>query len=71
MTHFFLRFGRAIVISRRHKRVRNGLIFFFRHFFLVVSALFVMELLVILLGVGNIFLPVPRHVWESVSKLVF
>lgn len=46
-----------LLISNRHKSVRNGLVHFFTWLLLIAAVVLIFELVLILFGVGDIFLP--------------
>jgi hypothetical protein len=63
------RFGKFMVVSRRNKTVRAGLLFLVRNFFLLTSILLAVEILLILLGINGICLPMTRQMREIAAKL--
>jgi hypothetical protein len=71
MTKFFLKMGHFLVFSKRHKSIRGSIVFLFANFLLLASIVFVVEIILIFLGMGNVFLPLTRAVSDFLSKLVF
>lgn len=71
MTKFFLKMGHFLVFSKRHKSIRGGVVFLFANFLLLASIVFIVEIILIFLGMGNVFLPLTRAISEFLSKLVF
>ena len=74
MSKFFLRIGGLLFFSKRRQSVRGSIIFLLTNFLLLAGAIFTLEIIVIFLGVENIFLPM-THVTHSVltflTKLVY
>jgi len=68
---WFFSFGQKIVLSRRHNSVRKGFVFFVTNFFLFAGILFAVEIALILLGIGNIFLPWTRQALDILNRLLF
>jgi hypothetical protein len=71
MTKFILKAGHFLVFSKRHKSIRGSIVFLFANFLLLASIVFVVEIILIFLGMGNVFLPFTRAVSDFLSKLVF
>jgi hypothetical protein len=63
--------GHFLVFSKRHKSIRGGVVFLFANFLLLASIVFIVEIILIFLGMGNVFLPLTRAISEFLSKLVF
>jgi hypothetical protein len=62
---------RRLIISQRSKSVRQSLIYLFTHLLLLAGVVFTFEIILILLGVGNIFLPVTHKAMGFISGLIF
>jgi hypothetical protein len=71
MAKFFLQLGGLVFFSRRHKSVRSSIIFLLANFLLLTAIIFTVEIILICLGVGNIFVPLTSSVWGLLTKLVF
>jgi hypothetical protein len=74
MSKFFLRIGGLVFFNKRHQSVRSSIIFLLTNFLLLAGAVFTIEIILIFLGVGNIFLPMTRmthSVWAFLTKLVY
>jgi hypothetical protein len=71
MAKLFLQLGGLLFFSRRHNRVRNGIIFLLTNFLLLAAVIFTVEIILIFLGVGNVFVPMTSSVWSLLNKLVF
>ena len=71
MSRFILGIGQRLVISNRHKSVRKGIIFFFTNLLLFAGLVFAVEIALILLGIGNIFLPWTRQALVFLNTLLF
>lgn len=70
MYNFFLRMGGLLFISKRHKSVRGGVMFLLTNVLLLASAMFFLEILLIYLGVGNIYVPMTHAISEFLSEVV-
>jgi hypothetical protein len=71
MSKFILKLGHFLVFSKRHKSIRGGIVFLFANFLLLASIVFIVEIILIFLGMGNVYLPLTRAVSDFLSKLVF
>lgn len=71
MAKFFLHVGGAFLFNRRLKRVRNSIIFLFANFLLLASFVFTIEIILIFLSMGNVFVPMTSAVGDFLTKLVF
>jgi hypothetical protein len=71
MVKFFLRLGGLLFFNKRHNRIRNGIIFLLTNFLLLAAVIFTLEIILIFLGVGNVFVPMTSSVWGLLNKLVF
>lgn len=71
MPKFFLDFGHFLVFSKKHKSIRGGIVFLFANFLLLAGIVFIVEIILIFLGMGNIFFPLTRTVSDFLSRLVF
>ena len=59
------------MISNRSKSVRKGFILFLTNLLLFAGLVFTIEIALILLGIGNIFLPWTRQALEVLNKFLF
>jgi hypothetical protein len=71
MSKFFLTLGHFLIFSKKHKSIRGSIVFLFTNFLLLVSIVFIVEIVLIFLGMGNVFLPLTRTVSDFLSGLVF
>lgn len=71
MGRFFFGIGQRLVISNRHNSVRKGFIFFMTNLLLFAALVFAVEIALILLGIGNIFLPWTRQALNFLNSLLF
>jgi hypothetical protein len=74
MSKFFLRLGGLLLFNKRHQSVRGSIIFLLTNFLLLAAAIFTLEIILIFLGVENIFLPmthVTHSVFEFLRRLVY
>ena len=71
MARNLLEIGQWLIISNRHSSVRRGFVLLMANLFLLAGLIFAVEIALILLGVGNIFLPWTRQALDFLNKLVF
>ena len=71
MGRFFFGIGQRILISNRHQSVRKGFIFFITNLMLFVAIVFAVEIALILLGMGNIFIPWTRQALNLLNSWLF
>lgn len=71
MGKFFFRFGKLLMISRRHRNVRKSVIFLFKNLLILAGLIFTLEIVLILLGVGDIILPIPFLSGDFLIDLLF
>jgi hypothetical protein len=74
MSKFFLRIGGLLFFSKRRQSVRGSIIFLLTNFLLLAGAIFTIEIILIFLGVQNIFLPMTRvthSMWAFLTRLVY
>ncbi len=69
MAHFLFRIGKRLMISKRNRNVRGWIIFLFTHFLLLAGIVFSIEIILILLGVGDIFIPFSGKIFKLLSGL--
>ncbi len=71
MRHFFLRLGEGLIFSRKHKSVRGGVLFLLANLLVIAGIVFIVELVLVFLGMDNFFIPLTRTISEFLSKVVF
>lgn len=74
MSKLILRLGGLLLFSRRRQSVRGSIIFLLTNFLLLACAVFTLEIVLIFLGVENIFLPMTRvthSVFAFLTRLVY
>ena len=71
MSKFFLALGHFLIFSKKHKSLRGSIVFLFANFLLLASIVFILEIALIFLGMGNVFLPLTRTVSDFLTGLVF
>jgi hypothetical protein len=71
MGRFFIRLGEGLFFSRKHKSVRGGIVFLFANLLILASIVFVMEIILVFLGMDNFFIPLTHPISEFLSKVVF
>lgn len=63
--------GRRLLISKRHKSVRQSLIYLLTHIFFAGVVIFIIELLLIFLGISNISIPLNTRAISILSQILF
>jgi hypothetical protein len=71
MGRFFIRLGEGLFFNRKHKSVRGGIIFISANLLLLASVVFIIEIILVFLGMDNFFVPLTHPVSEFLSKVVF
>ncbi len=71
MADLILRLGGRLVFSRRHQCVRRSVVFLIANALVVAGVVFAVELLVILLGLENVFLPLTSDTLSFLTRLFF
>jgi hypothetical protein len=71
MGSFFIRLGEGLFFSRKHKSVRGGILFLFANLLLLASMVFIVEIILVFLGMDNFFIPITRPISEFLSKVMF
>jgi hypothetical protein len=71
MSRFFIHLGELLFFNKRHKSVRSSIIFLITNFLLLAAVIFAVEIILIFLGVGNVFVPMTSSVWKFLTNLVF
>jgi hypothetical protein len=71
MRHFFLRLGEGLFFSRKHKSVRGGVLFVFTNLLVLAAVIFLIEIVLVFLGMDNFFIPLTHPISEFLSKVMF
>lgn len=71
MGKLLLHIGQRLMISRRNRSVRQSIILLFTNILLLAGIIFTFEIALILLGVGNIFLPWTTKTMQMLHNLFF
>lgn len=71
MADLILRLGGRLVFSRRNQCVRRSVVFLVANALVVAGVVFALELLVILLGLENVFLPLTSDTLSFLTRLFF
>jgi len=69
MAELILRLGNRLLFSKRKKCVRNGLVHFSINALLVGAFIFAVETVIILLGLGDIFIPLKKETLSFLATL--
>ena len=67
----FLEIGQRLLVSSRHHSMRRGFVFILTNLLLLAGLVFAVEIALILLGIGNVFLPWTRQALDFLNRLVF
>jgi hypothetical protein len=71
MGRFLFGLGKLLMISRRQRRIRKGVVFLFTNLLFLIAFIFGLEILLIILGINNISLPIPFLTSDLLTKLLF
>ncbi len=71
MTKLLFKIGNLVIFSRKHKRVRRSVLLLVSNLFLAAGVIFVLEIALIFMGVGNIYLPLTRSARDFLSSIIF
>lgn len=63
--------GKRLMISNKNRSVRQGVIYLFTNLLLLSGIVFTLEIVLILLGIGDIFIPLTQRALGFLSGLVF
>ncbi len=69
MADLILRLGSRLIFSRRNQCVRKGVVFLVTNGLVAAGVVFAVELLVILLGLENVFFPLTHDTLSFLTKL--
>jgi|WetSurMetagenome_2_1015567.scaffolds.fasta_scaffold00056_13 hypothetical protein len=71
MVRFLRNLGGILLFNKHHSSVRSGVIYLLTNFLLLAGIVFTVEIVLICLGVGNVFVPMTSAVWDFLTRLVF
>ena len=71
MARFFLRLGGVLFFNKHHKSVRSSVILLLTNLLLLAGIIFTVEIVLIFLGIGNVFVPMTSAAWDFLLKLVY
>ncbi len=71
MAKNFLEISRHVYVGSRHGIIRQVFVLIMANLFLLAGLVFALEIALILMGVGNIFLPWTREAIDYLNKLLF
>ncbi len=71
MARLFLNLSNMLIISRKSKSVRKGVLVFFNNILVFAAIIFTLEIILIFLGIGDIFIPLTRSAREFISNWFF
>ncbi|NLD99131.1 MAG: hypothetical protein GX640_04600 [Fibrobacter sp.] len=69
MGKLILSLGRRLMISNTNHSVRHGFILFFTYLLLAGGVIFSFEIILILLGVGDVFIPWTNKVLQLILRI--
>jgi hypothetical protein len=61
---------KRLFVSNRNRSLRQGLILLFTYTLIIGGIVFLLEIILILLGIGDIFLPWTSHSLDILRKLI-
>jgi hypothetical protein len=68
MAELILKLSNRLVFSKRRRCVRHGFLWFVTNGLLVGAIIFILEIILILLGLGNIFVPLSGDFFGFLSR---
>jgi hypothetical protein len=71
MRRLFIKLGEGLFFSRKYKSIRGGVIFLFANLLLLASIVFIIEIVLVFLGMDNFFVPLTHPISEFLSNVVF
>jgi hypothetical protein len=71
MGELLVRLGHRLIVSRRHQCIRRCVVFLVSNALLIGGVVFTLELLVICMGLDDIFLPLTRDTLSFLSRIFF
>lgn len=71
MGHFLLRIGKRLMISKRNRSVRGEIVFLFTHLLLLAGIIFTLEIILILMGMGNVFIPFTQKLLNFIVGMLY
>jgi len=69
MAELILRIGNRLMFSRRNRCVRRSVILLFTNFMIAASVVFILEVALILLGIGDVFIPLTHNTRDILAKI--
>ncbi|MFP4162623.1 MAG: hypothetical protein ACLFQB_10685 [Chitinispirillaceae bacterium] len=69
MARFLFRIGKRLMISKRKRSVRGEVIFILTHLLLLAGIVFALEIVLILLGVEDMYIPFLHNVLDLIGGL--
>jgi hypothetical protein len=66
-----LRFGNLLIFPRGNQCVRTSVIFVFTNLMLLAGIVFTLEIVLITLGIGDVFLPFTHNMWTFLTRLFY
>jgi|LFRM01.1.fsa_nt_gb hypothetical protein len=71
MGRTLLKFGQMLMVSRRNRSVRQSIILLFTNILLFSGVVFTLEIILIFLGIGNIFLPLTTKALSILNGIFY
>jgi hypothetical protein len=71
VAELILRLGSRLFVSRRHQCIRRSVIFLVSNALVIAGVVFTVELLLIFLGLENIFLPLTHNTLSFLFRLFY
>jgi hypothetical protein len=71
MARLFFRLSDFILFSRNHNNLRTGLLAFVSRLLVVAGVVFAIEIVLILLGMGEVFIPLTASAKGLLTHLMF
>jgi dolichol kinase len=71
MAKFIIQIGNFLFFSKKHKTLRGSVVFILSNFLFLASIVFFVEIVLIFLGMGNIFVPLTRPFSDFLAHYMF
>ena len=68
MAGLLFRMGKRLLISKRRQSVRGTIIFAFTHLLLFIGIVFAVELVLLMLGANDIYVPIAGRIVDIIHR---
>jgi hypothetical protein len=71
VARFILHLGELVFFNKHRKSIRSSVILLLTNLLLLAGIIFTVEIVLIFLGIGNVFVPMTSAAWDLLIKLVY